>query len=140
MAFCLHETLKGQNWNRLFAILQLNHIHICVFFYVRPCVKFCVSVSYVKFCSHLRIFVRKGLRGVATPNKTNCKTLNHYFRNGVYEQASSSCSCPCHFEKQKKTRKQKNWKEKDLSEDNEQKSNWVWCFLNYLLTSLWWKY
>ena len=30
-------------------------------------------MSYVKFCSHLRIFVHKDLRGVVTPNKTTSR-------------------------------------------------------------------
>ena len=30
-------------------------------------------VSYVNFCSHVRIFVRKGLRGVMSPNKKHSR-------------------------------------------------------------------
>ena len=60
--------------------VYLNHIHICVFLYIRRCVKFCVTaygqiVSYVKFCSHLLIFVHKGLRRVVAPKLQDIKTL-----------------------------------------------------------------
>ena len=100
-------------WSRNFSVilsvyvrLQLScvkpHSHLRIF-YVRAymklwlqikatsrhtIVKFCVSasgqiVSCVKFCSHLRIFVRKGLHEVVTPNKGNFKTYNRCFQNGV---------------------------------------------------------
>ena len=56
-------------WLQCYSILFSfqSRIHICIFFYVRPCVKCCVSaygwiMFYVKFCSYLRLFVSKVLR------------------------------------------------------------------------------
>lgn len=49
------------------------------------------------------------------------------------QQASSSFECHCYFEKDRKMRKLKKWKEKDLGEENKWKPTWGLCFPNYLL-------
>ena len=52
----------------------LSRIHIFLRKGLRQVLFECLRIlSYVNFCSHVRIFVRKDLRGVVTPNKTTSR-------------------------------------------------------------------
>ena len=117
--------------------VYLNHIHIYVFLYIRRCVKFCVTaygqiVSYVKFCSHLLIFVHKGLRRVVAPKLQDIKTLFPKWRlltSIIFLQLSLL------FWEGEEGAKVEKMKRKGSGGENEWKPNWAWCFLNYLFVS-----